>query len=706
MTPKEFALFVAASLLSLLATARAERHPVFSLVDNRPLAHTQRRGGLYIAAGGAGMARYVHFSRPLPTWRLRAVEEGRKVGLAMAAATLEVPLTPPQAAANAVHIGLKAPAQSSLRISASGKPSAAIALSGAWQVITVPLPDGALHAGENRLALTFAKWGKYGGQKAAAAVEFIQIGGSAPAAADPPSPPAGIRLGKGAGAAFYAYVPKGGAVAATGEAGRCRVTVRAEGLAESELKLDGTPVDLGALGGKFTRLELFADGPQCEAATLARADLLADGPAPVRAAPKPPKNVIIWLTDNTRADKFRLYNPKSRVETPVFDALAKESTLFKVAYTQGNESRVSHASLWTSAYPSVHKMIPEKAKLPQEFVTLAEAVRPSGRHTVGVMGNGFIDVFWGFGEGWDYLKNHIHQGGGLKGDDLIADALKQLDAPPIKGGKPFFLYIGSIDAHVSWRAHEPWLAKYDPAPYTGDFVKACTDPQLDQIVAGKLAVNERDKVRIIALYDADISYNDHVLGKLLAALKKRGQGEDTMLIMTSDHGEEFWDHGRIGHGQSLRQELVHVPFLIHYPPYFPPGRVVEEGVEVLDVLPTITDALGVATPEAVQGESLIPLAQGFGAGYPRPSIASQYELAHAMRLGSYKIWVGGSGDVRLFDGAADPHEDHDLMATRPIERRALTDALGLWMANRNQWKKRRWGVASNLAPGFASEMEK
>src|SRR5207302_1405158 len=103
-------------------------------------------------------------------------------------------------------------------------------------------------------------------------------------------------------------------------------------------------------------------------------------------------------------------------------------------------------------------------------------------------------------------------------------------------------------------------------------------------VLGKLRISERDKTRIIALYDADVSYNDHVLGVLLDDLKKRGHADDTMLIVTSDHGEELWDHGRIGHGQSLREELIHVPLLVHYPPYFPPGKIVDEGVDVLDVL--------------------------------------------------------------------------------------------------------------------------
>jgi arylsulfatase A-like enzyme len=378
---------------------------------------------------------------------------------------------------------------------------------------------------------------------------------------------------------------------------------------------------------------------------------------------------------------------------------AKRATLFKVAYVQGNESRVSHASLWTAMYPANHKFIAEKAKLDPKFVTLPEAIKPTGLFTIGLMGNGFIDNFWGFGQGWDLLRNHIHDGGGLKAEDFVAEAKKTLAQ---NGQKPYFMYLGTIDAHVSWRAHQPWIGKYDPEPYAGPFVKACLDPQLDKIVAGQLKINERDKTRIIALYDSDVSYNDQQFGRLLELIN----ADDTMIIFTSDHGEEFWDHGKIGHGQSVRHELIQVPLLISYPPLFPPGKVVQEGVEIIDLLPTIVDALGGKIPADVQGESLVGLAQGEGAGYPRPAIASQYELAHTMRLGRWKLWVGGSGDVRLFDAIADPGESKELSAERALERRFVADAMGVWMAYQQQWRKTRWGVASNHKPQLASDLEK
>jgi arylsulfatase A-like enzyme len=408
------------------------------------------------------------------------------------------------------------------------------------------------------------------------------------------------------------------------------------------------------------------------------------------------------MTDDTRSDKFKLFNPKTRVETPVIDRLAKSSTVFRVAYVQGNESRVSHASLWTSLYPAQHKFIAEKAKLDPKLVTMAEAIKPSGLYTAGFMANGFIDAFWGFAEGWDLLHNHIHEGGGLKAEDLVHAAKLFLGQ---HAAQRFYLYLGTIDAHVSWRAHAPWIDKYDPEPYSGPFQKACLDPQLDKIVGGKMGVTERDKTRIVALYDSDVSYNDQQLGALLKELAACGHGDDTMVIFTADHGEELWDHGKIGHGQSLREELVHVPLLIHYPPLFPEGKVIDEGVEIIDLLPTILDAIGGKASPDFQGESVIPLAQGEGVGYPRPAIASQYELAHTMRLGRWKLWVGGSGDTRLFDAVGDSAEAHELSVEKPYERRFVSDALGVWMAYQGKWKKSRWGVASNHKRALADELE-
>ena len=144
---------------------------------------------------------------------------------------------------------------------------------------------------------------------------------------------------------------------------------------------------------------------------------------------------------------------------------------------------------------------------------------------------------------------------------------------------------------------------------------------------------------------------------------------------------------------------------ISYPKLFPAGTVFE-GADTVDILPTILDAIGQPIPEDAQGESLIPIAQGVGRGYPRPSIGSQYEFAHAMRLADWKVRVGGSGIPLLFHVEEDPLEKTDLADKRPVERRFLTDVFSTFLVNQRNWKKTKWGVPSNLKPGFTADLEK
>jgi arylsulfatase A-like enzyme len=153
-----------------------------------------------------------------------------------------------------------------------------------------------------------------------------------------------------------------------------------------------------------------------------------------------------------------------------------------------------------------------------------------------------------------------------------------------------------------------------------------------------------------------------------------------------------------------------VPLLIHDPTRFPPGTIVEEGAEGVDVMPTVLEALGVAPhaegpPDGPQGASLEALAQGVGRGWPRPSYASQYEYAHAMRIGRWKIRVGVHVVAIIGDMAKDPGETHDVGATHPVERRMLTDNLGMFLALRTQWRKAAWGPVTNLTPAGATALD-
>src|SRR6185295_16355337 len=174
-----------------------------------------------------------------------------------------------------------------------------------------------------------------------------------------------------------------------------------------------------------------------------------------------------------------------------------------------------------------------------------------------------------------------------------------------------------------------------------------------------LTDHEKDHVR--ALYDSNVSYQDDQLGQLIEKLKAWGAWDQTLLIVTADHGDEQWEDGRVGHGGSVRETLVHVPLVIHYPPAFPAVRI-SEGTEGIDIVPTMADVLVVAFDPEWQGASLVALANGAG-GYPLLSFSSQYENAHAGRIGHWKLKLIGTQTPRLYDLARDPGEHRDVWGT-------------------------------------------
>jgi len=693
---------VVTGALAAPRTASAD-HSVFSLVDNRLLAHVQRGGGVVAVAGSAGFAKYLNGGRPNLPWKLGEKHEGHRVAIATDGyVRMTLPLAEDQKA-SALWVRLSSAHPRDLEVQVGGKKAGQAAIVAGWQTVKVPLEGVTVPSGEVELTLAFGKKGGDG-----PAFEWIQLGGDAPPDGAPPLYDKAAKtlvLPQGGGLAYYVAIPAGGRLVGDVSGQGCQVAVRARASGVKEITASlagpGAVADLGAVAGKIVRLDLAVAG--CPEARLANAALTVAGAEPTVQKSKKPRNVIFWIMDSLRADRVRPFFPGARPEVPSWEKLAKEATIFTSTYVQGNESRASHASIWTGEYVVNHKMIHDHDILDSKWPTIGDSMKSLGLYTSGVSANGWIIDKWGFGKGWDAYRNHIHQDGGTRGEDVWKAAAASIKD---RVAKPFFIYLGFVDTHVTWRAHEPWIAKYDTEPYGGPFKKAATDPQVDLIAAGKMKITDRDKTRIIALYDSDVSYQDDLIGKVRAQLAAWGVGDDTMIVITGDHGDEFWEDGRLGHGGSLRDTLVHVPLLIYYPPLFPPGAVVAEGAESVDILPTMIDALGGKIPAEIQGESLIGLAQGVGRGYPRPAFASQYEDAHAMRLGDWKILVRSSGAVRLYDEAKDHYEKTDLAASRPVERRFATDAMSTFLIYQKDWKKRRWGVASNQTAQFAEDVDK
>ena len=703
--------------------ARVE-HTVWKLVDNRHTAHRSIDGGdLVLDATNAGFARYTRFGIPVPRWSLGASVGGERAALADKAAAIEFPIIPEQPVATQITVRVNAESnKQALLVKVNNQKArkqklAQRALEPGWQTIAFPVEKEWIRPGEN--VVTFETGGK---GKAKIAVSWIRVGAVKPPADQNPLAAATfdakadtIELDKAAGLTWYVPIPEGAHFVADVPA-PCQVEVGARAgdasFAGGLLGGEQNRVDLTPLAGKVARLSLTTR--ECPRAKIVQARITLHGPEP-KLLPKsdPPKYVILWIMDALRADKVPIFTPGARAQTPNFDELAKSSAVFRQFYVQGNESQTSHSSMWTALYPAVHNVRmagkPGAWGIDKKFEILGDQLSHAGLFTTGVTGNGFVTADSGYARGFREFRNMMREQGVVNGiiygEKILNAALARLDK---LRENPTFLFMGTIDTHAPWIARKPWIDIYSPGPYKGPFKEYGTAKDLG-FKPGSMGCHvippKEDIERLRAIYDSAVSYHDQQLGRLIKQLKSWGIWDQTMLIITADHGEELFEHNRCGHGGALVDSLIRVPLLVYDPARLPGGTIIEEGADGVDVLPTMLDALGKPLFAAAQGESLVPLAQGIGRGWPRPSYASQYEYAHAMRIGRWKIRVSNLGIPIVADLVEDAGETKDYAQARPIERRMLTDNLGLFLALRKQWKKSAWGVTTNVSAAGAAALD-
>lgn len=691
----------------------APEHAVFDLVDNRLLAQRYLGSGLFIDAGSVSFNRYIRFHRLVGGVRWKLDQRVDDIVVAQPERNTELVVQLDAEQATQLHtltLRVHSRGKRTLTVTPNEDDAHALALADGWQTLTVDLGEGALAAGTNRIALHHRRG-------SGLSLAWAHLGPDA--IAEPPPPlhtvdADELSLPADHAVVYYAFVPEGAQLRATVSGDGCSVdatAVTADGRAAGGELGAGTRVGLEELAGAVARLELRARG--CPRAGV-RAAITVPGEAPVPRRAPPPRYVVLWVMDTLRADKVRTIDPDARAEIPNLSRLADSGAVFRQYYVQGNESQTSHSSVWTSLYPANHRVITAGPAtnyiLSNRFDAIGKVMRRAGFRTVGVTANGTVFGWSGYTKGFDTFNNVMKDGTGRKlgfrvpGDVVFDRAMEKLGEPD----GPFFLFIGTIDNHKPWYGHEPWLSRYDPGPYKGRFKTRVLSATLD-IPRGthicRWTPPPREMQRIHAIYDSAISFQDAQVGRLLEKLDEWGIADETMLIITADHGEELWEHPRrCGHGSSLRESLVHVPLLVHYPPLIP-RAVVDVGADGVDILPTVIDALGRDPLKQAQGQSLIPLSQGVGARYPRPSYATMNEWSHTLRMGRWKATVTKRGVIALYDRELDPAERNDVAAERPYELEFMRGAAALFVSHRKTWKKSLWGVASNMTARGAAELE-
>jgi choline-sulfatase len=707
---------LAAILLSAMTAASMTPSYGYDFRANLPLAHVIQ-GGPVADASQVGFAKYTRdlFGR----WKTGVQHAGAPAAYTPGLqANLWLPLGGDlQKSGIKVEFRIDPLGQGQrMDIFAQGKKIGHKVLKPGWQTHSFLIPAELTKKGDLHLRMHFRKTVDHKGRRTAAAIRYVQLKpkdaaelpGEEKALAAMLVRAAGndLTLPAHGGLDWFVVPARGSRLHGRATGAPVKVFIETSGRRLKKigqgLKLD---IDLSKYADRPSRILI-----RSIASTRISSLEITGGTAGQPEAQSAPKHVIFWLIDTLRADKLRAYqqdnaNKRPKPRTPHIDALLKEATVFQNFWVQGNESKASHASLFTGAYPALHTVHGHSAKLPKSLTTLAETFTAAGYLSGGYVSNGYISSKWQFAQGFkkSVFSNFIRENKANSARAIFASAKKFIDKYK---AKPFYLYLGTSDPHVTYRAHKGLLKRYDSAPYSGTYKKNVTGTELGVLKRRKALPRTRDRQRIEALYENEIEFNDIYFGKLIAHLKAAGIYDQTMIIVSSDHGDEFWEHGSCGHGQSLHQELISVPLIIKMPGWLPKGKRMKFGVDGVDLLPTVQRILGQTRSKGIQGEELLGKVWSKGPIYPIAQIASMGVKRYALQVGPAKIIMAGPKAIKVYDTGNDPAEQTDVSSKKPIYARAALDALLLFAPRAKRWDKHRWGPPNNLTRLFETDTAK
>jgi arylsulfatase A-like enzyme len=413
------------------------------------------------------------------------------------------------------------------------------------------------------------------------------------------------------------------------------------------------------------------------------------------------------VIDTLRADRVGAYgNPRGL--TPFLDSLAARGTVFTRAYAQSAWTNPSVASLMTSRYPSQHGVVVLESVLPESELTLAELLRERGYVTAGFSANPMLPSDHGFGQGFDHYRAYWGtgdpsrpQGANERAQTINADILRWLDERArAKDGRPAFVYAQYMEPHTPY---EP------PAPLLARLREGREPPDLKAVnyyaTYGHLEHVEPAMLRAIEdVYDTEVAAVDAAIAELAAALERRGFLAHAVVVVTADHGEEFKDHGFMGHDFTLYDEVIRVPLIVLAPGARAPAQR-REVVELIDVAPTVLDVAGIAPPASFVGRSLRGVLGGRD-GAPAPAGTAYSELikppgalrltphTRALVLGHRKLIEGVAGEREFYALDVDPREQR-LAQLPEAEQTLLVDVMA----------RARQRAQDNASPHLARQVD-
>ena len=317
-------------------------------------------------------------------------------------------------------------------------------------------------------------------------------------------------------------------------------------------------------------------------------------------------NVLLISIDTLRADHLGVYGYEKNT-SPNIDGFAQDSILFETAIAQAPSTLPSHASIFTGMIPVNHgSFAAHQTPIAAELTTLPEVMRSAGFRTISFNGGGLVRGRYGFDRGFE---NYVTDRDNDILEAKVDEAIEWLDE---NGDEKFFMFLHTYEVHDPYQPRPGYLELFE-SDYAGDIGNDIGVKLLAEINSGRRSIDSADLEHIKNAYDAEIRSMDDAFERLLVYLKERGLYDDTIIVLTSDHGEEFGEHGGVGrHFYTLYDELLKVPFILKMPGSQLAGTVVKDQVRGIDIMPTLLDLVAINFEADLDGTSLVPFIFGEG----------------------------------------------------------------------------------------------
>jgi len=387
------------------------------------------------------------------------------------------------------------------------------------------------------------------------------------------------------------------------------------------------------------------------------------------------RNVLLFTIDSCRADRFGTYGSKAGV-TPNIDQWARTGTVFTRAYSVSAWTAPGLVSILTGLYPPVHGVNNRDHAGSAKMATLHKLFAQAGYRTPNLNFFTFAPYYTQLG-----LPAIERKYFGKKEGDALVNWLKQNTA---QADPPFFVWYHTTIVHQPYRPPAEALPDTRENLEKSPGIKAVLNGAI--VPYGSTQFSPEDKPVLDILYNEELKRVDRLFGQALEILESAGRLNQTLVVLTADHGEELLDHGFVGHAStSLRaklfEELVHIPLILSWPGRVPEGEVIGTLAGQVDILPTILRLVGLDSPDGIDGSDLFALPasrpiyfESIAAGNQTPKDRSD-EWIRGVRSGRYKYISPG----HLYDLLLDPREQHDISGEFPDVTARLASQLETWL---------------------------